>query len=116
MTQKILLFIHILVITLCMRHCECAVKFSLVGKITRTGTIKMCVCVCVGGGGGGVGVVDGWGALRNLSQNNFKGSRDRLWQKLFLGGVDLEGLTTPAPHENFNRAQECCECIIMIAE
>ena len=28
------------------------------------------------------------------------------------GGVDLEGLTTSAPHENFNRARECCECII----
>ena len=32
------------------------------------------------------------------------------------GDVDLEGLTTPARHENFNRARECCECIIMIAE
>ena len=32
------------------------------------------------------------------------------------GDVDLEGLTTSAPHENFNRAREYCECIIMIAE
>ena len=30
--------------------------------------------------------------------------------------LDLEGLSIPAPHENFNCARECCECIIMIAE
>ena len=32
------------------------------------------------------------------------------------GDLDLEGLSTPAPHENFNCARECCECIIMITE
>ena len=57
-----------------MRHCcECAVKFSPVGKITETACDQNFQVV---GGGGGAGMVDGWGALRNLSQNNLKRGGD----------------------------------------
>ena len=63
-------------------------------------------------------MVDGWGALRTLSQNSLKwGWRWVMAEIVRGGGLDLEGLSTPAPHElNFNCVRECCECIIMIAE
>ena len=54
-------------------------------------------------------MVDGRGALTNLSQNSLKGGwRWVMAEIVRRGDLDLEGLSTPAPHElNFNCAREC---------
>ena len=66
------------------------------------------------GGGGGIEVVDGVGAnserclkwgvggsLKNLSKNNLKEGVGK-GRNYIRGEWDLEGVTTPAPHQNFN--------------
>ena len=88
-----------------MRHCECAVKFSPVGKITGLRTIKI-----FRWGGGGGGRDGGWvGSVKESLPKQLKRGWRWVMAEIVRGGdLDLEGLSTPAPHENFNCARECC--------
>ena len=97
-----------------MCHCECAVKFSPVGKTQELRMIKIFRCGGVGGRDGG------WvGSIKESLPKQLKRGWRWVMAEIVRGGggdLDLEGLNTPAPHENCNCARECCECIIMIAD